>query len=197
WPVCCVCCGSGWSSCRVPCCFRVNECPCPASHYPLIPICFSGKKLNSARITDSIFGSHFHDKVNIWPSPARQFDVGSCIFKQPHKHSLWTLRPPPQTRLNTVFKMGRTSGMQYKVQLYDKPDFTGQAIESIEDCPSVLERFRLREIHSCKVLDGYWIFYEHPNYRGHQYFLEKGNYRKPLEWGAVCPTVQSFRRFTE
>ncbi|XP_073702105.1 crystallin, gamma S2 [Garra rufa] len=90
-----------------------------------------------------------------------------------------------------------TSGMQYKVQLYDKPDFTGQAIESNEDCPSVLERFRLREVHSCKVLDGYWIFYEHPNYRGHQYFLEKGNYRKPVDWGAVCPTVQSFRRFTE
>ncbi|KAK9969321.1 hypothetical protein ABG768_027505 [Culter alburnus] len=91
----------------------------------------------------------------------------------------------------------QTSGMQYKVQLYDKPDFTGQAIESIEDCPSVMERFRLREVHSCKVLDGYWIFYEHPNYRGHQYFLEKGNYRKPVDWGAVCPTVQSFRRFTE
>lgn len=90
WPVCCVCCGSGWSSCGMQWCSRVNECPCQASHYPLIPIYFSGKKLNSARITDSIFGSHFHDKVNIWPSPPPHFDFGSCIFKQPHKHLLWT-----------------------------------------------------------------------------------------------------------
>lgn len=107
--VCGVCRGSGWSSCRVLCCFRVNECLCQASHYPLIPICFSGKKNNSARTTDSIFGSHFHDQVNIWRSPARHFEVWSCIFKQPHKHSLWTLRPPPQTRLKTVFKMGKVS----------------------------------------------------------------------------------------
>ncbi|KAI5621442.1 crystallin, gamma S2 [Silurus asotus] len=48
-----------------------------------------------------------------------------------------------------------------------------------------------------RVLKGYWIFYEHPNYRGRQYFLEKGDYRKPVDWGAVCPTVQSFRRLTE
>ncbi len=108
--VCGVCCGSGWSSCRVPCCFKSEWMPVPGFSLSFNPhLLFWKKKLNSARTTDSIFGSHFHDKVNIWRSPARHFDVGSCIFKQPHKHSLWTLRPPPQTRLKTVFKMGKVS----------------------------------------------------------------------------------------
>lgn len=83
------------------------------------------------------------------------------------------------------------------MQLYDKADFAGQTFEATEDCPSVLERYSLREVQSCKVLNGYWVFYEHPNYRGRQYVLEKGEYRKPVDWGAVCPIVQSFRRLTE
>ncbi|XP_047432066.1 gamma-crystallin S-like isoform X2 [Mugil cephalus] len=86
---------------------------------------------------------------------------------------------------------------RYKIQLYGKGDFSGQVFESTEDCPSVLEKCHWREVHSCRVLGGCWIFYEHPNYRGRQYVLEKGEYRRPVDWGAVCPTVQSFRRLTE
>uniref|UniRef100_A0A3Q3KQ12 Beta/gamma crystallin 'Greek key' domain-containing protein n=1 Tax=Monopterus albus TaxID=43700 RepID=A0A3Q3KQ12_MONAL len=88
-------------------------------------------------------------------------------------------------------------GTQYKMQLYEKADFGGQAVEATEDCASLLEKFRWREVNSCKVVDGWWVFYEHPNYHGRQYFLEKGEYRKPGDWGAVGAAVQSFRRFTE
>ncbi|XP_038575740.1 crystallin, gamma S2 [Micropterus salmoides] len=100
-------------------------------------------------------------------------------------------------RLSSCKLVHFTSGSQYKMQLYEKADFGGQAFEATEDCPSLLEKFRWREVNSCKVFDGWWVFYEHPNYRGRQYFLEKGEYRKPGDWGAVSPTVQSFRRFTE
>ncbi|XP_051550609.1 gamma-crystallin S-like isoform X2 [Myxocyprinus asiaticus] len=89
------------------------------------------------------------------------------------------------------------SGSEYKIQLYEKGDFAGQVHETTEDCPSLVDRFCTREVHSCKVLDGIWIFYEQPNYRGRQYLLEKGEYRKPVEWGAVSPMVQSFKRLTE
>ncbi|MCI4378149.1 hypothetical protein PGIGA_G00212670 [Pangasianodon gigas] len=100
-------------------------------------------------------------------------------------------------RISSCKMIHLTSGTQYKLQLYEKADFAGQSFETTEDCPSIMERYRLREVHSCKVLNGYWVFYEHPNYRGRQYVLEKGEYRKPMDWGAVCPTVQSFRRLTE
>ncbi|KAI4798640.1 hypothetical protein KUCAC02_020587 [Chaenocephalus aceratus] len=90
--------------------------------------------------------------------------------------------------------MGRTGGSQYKIQLYEKPDFGGQAFEGSDDCPSLLEKIRWREVNSCKVLDGWGVFYEHPNSRGRQHFLEKGEYRTHGDWGAASPTVQSFRR---
>ncbi|KAG7467549.1 hypothetical protein MATL_G00154930 [Megalops atlanticus] len=100
-------------------------------------------------------------------------------------------------RLSSCKMIHLASGAQYKIQLFDKSEFGGQVFEATEDCPSVLERFRAREIHSIKVLEGVWILYEQTNYRGRQYVVEKGEYRKPVDWGAVCPTVQSFRRLTE
>ncbi|KAM9342335.1 TBCC domain-containing protein 1 [Pholidichthys leucotaenia] len=100
-------------------------------------------------------------------------------------------------RLSSCKMIHFIGGTQYKMQLYEKADFGGQAFETTEDCPSLLEKFRWREVNSCKVYDGWWVFFEHPNYRGRQYFLEKGDYRKPGDWGAVNPMVQSFKRFTE
>ena len=69
--------------------------------------------------------------------------------------------------------------------------------ETTEDCPSTMEQFHLREIHSCKVLEGTWVFYELPSYRGRQYLLDKKEYRKPVDWGAASPAGQSFRRIVE
>lgn len=131
-------------------------------------------------------------------SPPYSFPT-PCTNYHLHLSSILTPPPPPiplpPPSLPPV--TFQTSGTLYKMQLYEKADFGGQAFEATEDCPSLLEKFRWREVNSCKVFDGWWVFYEHPNYRGRQYFLEKGEYRKPGDWGAVSPTVQSFRRFTE
>lgn len=94
--------------------------------------------------------------------------------------------PPPQAKGDT-----------YKIYLYIQRDFSGQMFKVTEDCHSVLEKFDWTEIHSCRVLGGWWVFYEHPNFKGQQYLLEKGEYRRPVEWGATCPSVQSFKRLTE
>ncbi|XP_041835182.1 gamma-crystallin S-like [Melanotaenia boesemani] len=84
-----------------------------------------------------------------------------------------------------------------RIQLYDKVDFSGQMFETSEDCPSVLERLHWREVHSCKVLGGWWVFYEQSNYKGLQRLLGKGEFASPAVWGAACSTVQSFRRIRE
>ncbi|XP_015262347.1 PREDICTED: beta-crystallin S [Gekko japonicus] len=89
------------------------------------------------------------------------------------------------------------SGGKHQIQLFEKGEFSGQMHEYMDDCPSVMDQFHFREIHSCKVLEGAWIFYEHPNFRGRQYLLERGEYSKPVEWGATSPVVQSFRRVVE
>ncbi|XP_067843985.1 gamma-crystallin M2 isoform X2 [Heptranchias perlo] len=87
-----------------------------------------------------------------------------------------------------------SSGGSYRMKIYERPDFGGQMMEFTDDCPSVHDRFRYRDIHSCHVMDGYWTFYEHPNYRGRQYFMRPGEYKRFSDWGATCPTIGSFRR---
>ncbi|KAL2076912.1 hypothetical protein ACEWY4_027486 [Coilia grayii] len=88
-------------------------------------------------------------------------------------------------------------GSAWKLRLFERPDLSGQMVEYAEDCPSVSEAFGLREVFSCVVTHGAWVFYELPNYRGRQYFLERGEYRKFSDWGAPTPVVGSLRRITE
>ncbi|XP_059821932.1 gamma-crystallin S-1-like [Hypanus sabinus] len=87
-------------------------------------------------------------------------------------------------------------GGNYRMRIYERPDFGGQMMEFMDDCPSLYDRFRYRDIHSCQVMDGYWTFYEHPNYRGRQYFLRPGEYRRYSDWGGYNSMIGSFRRLT-
>ncbi|KAM3917417.1 gamma-crystallin-3-like isoform 2-T2 [Leptodactylus fuscus] len=82
----------------------------------------------------------------------------------------------------------------FRVRIYEKEDFRGQMMDFHEDCSHVYERFRFHDIHSCQVQDGYWMFYEEPNYRGRQYYLRPGEYRRYSDWGASNPRIGSFRR---
>ncbi|XP_072274779.1 gamma-crystallin 1-like [Pyxicephalus adspersus] len=81
----------------------------------------------------------------------------------------------------------------FRLRIYEKEDFQGQMMEFTEDCPHVYEQFRFHEIHSCNVLDGHWMFYDEPNYSGHQFYLRPGEYRRYTEWGAMHPKIGSFR----
>ncbi|XP_018081777.1 gamma-crystallin-1-like [Xenopus laevis] len=83
---------------------------------------------------------------------------------------------------------------QYKMRIYESGDFQGQMMEFFDDCPNTYDRFRFHDIHSCNVFDGHWMFYEEPNYRGRQYYLRSGEYRRFNDWGASSPRIGSFRR---
>ncbi|XP_072335887.1 gamma-crystallin S-1-like [Scyliorhinus torazame] len=88
-------------------------------------------------------------------------------------------------------------GGNYKMRIYERSDFGGQMMEFMDDCPSVYDRFRYRDIHSSHVMDGYWTFYEHPNYRGRQYFMRPGEYRRYSDWGGDNSAIGSFRRMRD
>ncbi|XP_033880732.1 gamma-crystallin S-1-like isoform X1 [Acipenser ruthenus] len=85
----------------------------------------------------------------------------------------------------------------YRMRIYERPDFGGQMMEFMDDCPNVYDRFRYRDINSCNVMEGYWTFYEQPNYRGRQYFMRPGEYRRFSDWGGMNSTIGSFRRMRE
>ncbi|KAM4626453.1 gamma-crystallin M2-like [Discoglossus pictus] len=82
----------------------------------------------------------------------------------------------------------------HRLKIYERDEFRGQMMEFTEDCPSVYDRFLYQNVYSCNVLDGHWIFYDHPNYQGSQYYLKPGEYRKFGEWGAMDAKVGSFKR---
>lgn len=80
------------------------------------------------------------------------------------------------------------------MRIYEHADFGGQMMEVTDDCPSVHDHFLYNDIHSCSVLDGYWLFYEHPNYIGRQFLLRPGEYRRYSDWGAITPRTGSIER---
>uniref|UniRef100_A0A8C4X4N8 Beta/gamma crystallin 'Greek key' domain-containing protein n=1 Tax=Erpetoichthys calabaricus TaxID=27687 RepID=A0A8C4X4N8_ERPCA len=51
--------------------------------------------------------------------------------------------------------------------------------------------------HGSYRVRGYWIFYEYANYRGRQYFLRPGEYRRFSDWGGINSTIGSFRRIMD
>uniref|UniRef100_A0A8B9QK33 Beta/gamma crystallin 'Greek key' domain-containing protein n=1 Tax=Apteryx owenii TaxID=8824 RepID=A0A8B9QK33_APTOW len=69
----------------------------------------------------------------------------------------------------------------------EKSDF--QMLELTDNCPSVPDYIHLSEIHFLNILDGSWILNEMPNFRGRQYFLKLGQYRRFLDRGAVNAKV--------
>ncbi|XP_041433560.1 gamma-crystallin-5 isoform X1 [Xenopus laevis] len=126
------------------------------------------------------------------------------LYEQPsyrgHQYYLWKGEYPDFQRwmgFNDSIRSCRMSPYhqgQYKMRIYERGDFQGQNMEFFEDCPNTYDRFRFRDIHSCNVFDGNWMFYEEPNYRGRQYYLRPGEYRRYSDWGASSARIGSFRR---
>uniref|UniRef100_A0A8C5R1T9 Beta/gamma crystallin 'Greek key' domain-containing protein n=1 Tax=Leptobrachium leishanense TaxID=445787 RepID=A0A8C5R1T9_9ANUR len=82
----------------------------------------------------------------------------------------------------------------FQLKIYERDEFRGQMMDFTEDCPSVYDRFLYQNIYSCNVLQGHWIFYEQPAFKGKQHYLKPGEYRRFSDWGASDARVGSFRR---
>lgn len=82
------------------------------------------------------------------------------------------------------------------MRLYDRANMGGKMIELAEDCPDIMDCFYTSDIHSCRVMNGQWLLYEQPNYRGRTYYLGPGEYRKFSDWGGMTPRIGSLKRIT-
>ncbi|XP_054442172.1 gamma-crystallin F-like [Pteronotus mesoamericanus] len=82
----------------------------------------------------------------------------------------------------------------HRIRLYEREDYGGQMVELTEDCASLQDLFHSGDIYSLRVLEGSWVLYEMPNYRGQQYLLRPGDYRRYHDWGATRARVGSMRR---
>ncbi|XP_055511865.1 beta-crystallin B2-like [Leucoraja erinacea] len=96
------------------------------------------------------------------------------------------------------FKPVKLDGHEHKIILYENPTFTGKKIEIIDDdVPSFHAHGYQEKVSSIRVLNGTWVGYQYPGYRGYQYLLEKKEYKDNSEFGAQQPQIQSVRRIRD
>lgn len=83
------------------------------------------------------------------------------------------------------------------MRLYERADMTGQMHELVDDCPNVQDQLSMSDFNSCNVMDGHWLLYDQPNYKGRVYYLRPGEYRRYSDWGGISPRIGSIRRITD
>ena len=82
------------------------------------------------------------------------------------------------------------------MRIFEAENLSGQMHELMDDCESIQERFRMSDCQSCKVMEGHWLMYEQPHYRGRQMYLSPGEYGSLREMGMDIRTG-SMRRIME
>ncbi|XP_044222178.1 gamma-crystallin S-1-like [Thunnus albacares] len=84
----------------------------------------------------------------------------------------------------------------FRMKLYQHFDMGGEIVELGDDCPNLMDRFHISNFNSCNV-DGHWLIYEQPNYRGRHYYLRPGQYRSFNEWSSMNSRVGSIKRLKD
>ncbi|XP_063773129.1 beta/gamma crystallin domain-containing protein 1 isoform X2 [Pseudophryne corroboree] len=91
-----------------------------------------------------------------------------------------------------------------KIIIFEKPMFEGRQVELEKELLTFANLETLEgngeepELHfttvgSMRVLSGLWVGYEKPEFEGHQYFLEEGDYEEWNQWGGYNGLLQSLR----
>uniref|UniRef100_A0A673ZUA7 Gamma-crystallin M3-like n=3 Tax=Salmo TaxID=8028 RepID=A0A673ZUA7_SALTR len=85
----------------------------------------------------------------------------------------------------------------YRMRLYERDNFGGQMHEMMDDCDSIMDRYRMSDCQSCNVMDGHWLMYEQPHFRGRMMYMRPGEYRNFRDMGMSGMRFMSMRRITD
>uniref|UniRef100_A0A3Q3RZ25 Beta/gamma crystallin 'Greek key' domain-containing protein n=1 Tax=Mastacembelus armatus TaxID=205130 RepID=A0A3Q3RZ25_9TELE len=47
----------------------------------------------------------------------------------------------------------------------------------MNDCDNIMDHYHMSNCMSCHVMDGHWLMYEQPHYRGRMMYMRPGEYR--------------------
>uniref|UniRef100_A0A8C2EUC5 Gamma-crystallin M2-like n=1 Tax=Cyprinus carpio TaxID=7962 RepID=A0A8C2EUC5_CYPCA len=83
----------------------------------------------------------------------------------------------------------------FRMRIYEKENFMGQMYEMMDDCDSIMDRYRMPHCQSCHVMDGHWLMYEQPHYRGRMSYCRPGEYRNFRDMGGM--RFMSMRRIND
>nr|pir gamma-crystallin M2-1 - Petenia splendida x Cichlasoma synspilum [Petenia splendida x Cichlasoma synspilum]AAA50959.1 gamma-crystallin M2-1 [Petenia splendida x Cichlasoma synspilum] len=85
----------------------------------------------------------------------------------------------------------------YRMRIYERENFQGQNHELMNDCDNMMDRYRMSDCQSCHVMDGHWLMYEQPHYRGRMMYLRPGEYRSFRDMGMSGMRFMSMRRIMD
>uniref|UniRef100_A0A8D2LVY0 Beta-crystallin B3 n=1 Tax=Varanus komodoensis TaxID=61221 RepID=A0A8D2LVY0_VARKO len=98
-------------------------------------------------------------------------------------------------RSDSLLRTIKRDSPDHRIHLFENASYAGRKMEIVEDdVPSLWAHGFQDRVASVKSLNGIWVGYEYPGYRGRQYVFEKGEYRHWNEWDASQPLIQSVRR---
>uniref|UniRef100_A0AAQ4RPQ6 Zgc:153846 n=1 Tax=Gasterosteus aculeatus aculeatus TaxID=481459 RepID=A0AAQ4RPQ6_GASAC len=86
---------------------------------------------------------------------------------------------------------------QFRMKIYERENFGGQMNEMMDDCDNIMDRYRMNECQSCHVMDGHWLMYEQPQFRGKMMYMRPGEYRSFRDMGMSGMRFMSMRRITD
>ncbi|XP_076118941.1 gamma-crystallin M3-like [Alosa pseudoharengus] len=86
---------------------------------------------------------------------------------------------------------------QFRMRIYERENFGGQMMELMDDCDSIMDRYRMSDCQSCNVMDGHWLMYEQPHFRGRMMYMRPGEYRSFREMGMSNMRFMSMRRIMD
>ncbi|XP_063047317.1 gamma-crystallin M2-like [Engraulis encrasicolus] len=85
----------------------------------------------------------------------------------------------------------------YRMRIYERESFDGQMHEVMDDCDSIMDRYRMNHCNSCHVMEGHWLMYEQPHYRGKMWYFPPGEYRSFRTMGYPNMRFMSMRRIMD
>ncbi|XP_059184312.1 gamma-crystallin M3-like [Centropristis striata] len=87
---------------------------------------------------------------------------------------------------------------QFRMKIFERENYGGQSHELMDDCDSLQDRYMMSDCQSCNVMDGHWLMFEQPYYKGRMMYVRPGEYRNLRDTGSSnMMRISSIRRITD
>ncbi|XP_022059695.2 gamma-crystallin M2-like [Acanthochromis polyacanthus] len=81
----------------------------------------------------------------------------------------------------------------FRMRIYERENFQGMMHELMEDCDNIMDRYGMSNCMSCNVMEGQWLMYEQPHFRGRMMYMRPGEYRSLMSMGMGMSNMSGMR----
>ncbi|KAM9820878.1 gamma-crystallin M1-like [Neosynchiropus ocellatus] len=86
----------------------------------------------------------------------------------------------------------------FRIKIHERENQSGQMQELMEDCESIQDSLYMSDCQSVDVLEGHWLLFEQPNFRGRMILVRPGEHRNLREIAnSNIMRISSLRRITD